>query len=450
AAIEAFGEWQPDEVLRLAASLDQLSPHVFAGPIVQASRERGLTLEFPTDVEEVPGAGIHGRVGSVRLALGKAAWLAGGDFVPPIAARARERAERDGTTAVFITVQGKFAGVVTLEDPLRSDAARVIRQLRTHGIKRIVVLSGDRTQIAESVGATVGADLVLAERSPEAKVEAVREESRKAPTAMIGDGINDAPALAAAQVGIAMGARGATAASEAADAVIVVDRLERVVDAIEIARHARSIAVQSVVAGMALSGAAMVVAAFGYLPPVAGAIFQEAIDVAVILNALRALGGDRRPRPTEPDLQASDRVRHEHAELRSVVAELRRLADAVGLMPAAQLRSELRKLHADLAEKLLPHEMAEGTSFYPIVARTLGGQDPTGVMLREHAEISSYVREIGHMAGVTGPLSEVQVTDLRRALYGLYAVMKLHMAQEDEEYLSLFEDAAPAPVATRK
>jgi heavy metal translocating P-type ATPase len=442
AGIEAFGDWQPTEVLRLAASLDQLSPHVFAGPIVQAARERGLTLDFPTDVEEIPGAGIHGTIGSVLVALGKASWLAGGDFVPLPAARLRERAEREGTTAVFITVQGKFAGAITLEDPLRSDAPRVIRQLRSRGIERVVVLSGDRREIAESVGSTVGADLVLAERSPEAKVEAVREESRNATTVMVGDGINDAPALAAAQVGVAMGARGATAASEAADAVIVVDRLERVVDAIEISRHARAIAVQSVVAGMALSGAAMIVAAVGFLPPVAGAIFQEAIDVAVILNALRALGGERRRRATEPELLAYDRVKHEHSELLSVVTAIRRLADTVGEMPAAQLRSELRKLHRELCERLLPHEQAEGATFYPMVARALGGQDPTGVMVREHAEISSYVREIGHIAAETNPLADEQLTDLRRALYGLYAVMRLHMAQEDEQYLSLFEDSA--------
>jgi heavy metal translocating P-type ATPase len=446
ATVEAFGDWQPADVLRLAASLDQLSPHVFAAPIVVGARERGLSLEFPTEVEEVAGAGIHGRVGPTRVALGKASWLAGGDPVPQRVARLRQRAEYEGTTAVFVAVDGKFAGALTLEDPVRPDAPRVVRELRRIGVERVVVLSGDREEIAEAVGTLVGADLVLSEHSPEAKVEAVHRESRRAPTAMIGDGINDAPALAAAQVGVAMGARGATAASEAADAVIIVDRLERVVDAMSISRRAVAIARQSVVAGMALSGAAMVVAAVGWLPPVAGAIFQEAIDVAVILNALRALGVRPRPRATQVELEAYERVRREHHQLRPLLTGLRQLADAVGEMPSALKRAELRGLHRQLVEQLLPHEAAEGSTFYPLVARAMGGGDPTGVMLREHAEISSYARDIGRLADQPRQLTKGQLTDLRRSLYGLYAVLRLHMAQEDEEYLALFEEGIARPL----
>jgi P-type E1-E2 ATPase len=167
--------------------------------------------------------------------------------------------------------------------------------LRYAGINRIVLLSGDRKDVAQRVGGALGVDAVLFEHTPEQKVEAVRRERANAVTVMVGDGVNDAPALAVADVGIAMGARGATASSEAADAVIVVDRLDRVAEAVLIARHARNIAVQSVVAGMALSIVGMLLATAGMLPPVAGAIFQEAIDVAVILNALRALGGVKVP-----------------------------------------------------------------------------------------------------------------------------------------------------------
>jgi P-type E1-E2 ATPase len=149
-----------------------------------------------------------------------------------------------------------------------------------------------------AIAAALGIDGVLAERSPEEKVEAVLAERREAVTLMVGDGINDAPALAAADVGIAMGARGSGASSEAADVVLLVDRLDRLADALEIARRTRGIALPSVLAGMGMSVAAMVVAAFGFLAPVAGALLQEAIDVAVILNALRALGsggrGERR------------------------------------------------------------------------------------------------------------------------------------------------------------
>ncbi|MES1265798.1 MAG: HAD-IC family P-type ATPase, partial [Variovorax sp.] len=144
---------------------------------------------------------------------------------------------------------------------------------------------------AERVGRRIGTDAVVAECSPQDKVEAVRRERAAGPVVMVGDGINDAPALAAADVGIALGARGATASSEAADVVLLQDRFDRLADALAIAQRARGIALQSVLAGMGLSLAAMIVAATGHLPPLAGAIFQEAIDVAVILNALRALGG---------------------------------------------------------------------------------------------------------------------------------------------------------------
>jgi len=447
ASIEAFGGWQPADILGMAASLDQLSPHVFAAPIVQGARERGLSLQFPTEIEEVAGAGIHGRLGLRRVALGKASWLAGGDPVPEHVARLRERAEYEGMTAAFVTVDGKFGGALTLEDPVRPDAPRVVRELRRIGVQRIVILSGDRQEIADAVGTLVGADLVLSEHSPEAKVEAVRRESRQALTAMIGDGINDAPALATAQIGVAMGARGATAASEAADAVIVVDRLERVVDAMSIARRAVGIARQSVIAGMALSGAAMVVAAIGWLPPVAGAMFQEAIDVAVILNALRALSMQPRHITTEAETEAYDKVSREHRELQPLLAGMLQLADAVGDIAAGQLKNELRGLHRQLVERLLPHEAAEGAALYPLVTKAMGGGDPTGVMLREHAEIASYVRDIGRLADQPRQLTKGQLADLRRSMYGLYAILRMHRAQEDEEYLALFQDGVVRPSA---
>ena len=290
ASIEAFGAVEAPELLRLAASLDQVSPHVYAEGILAAARQRGLELVFPEAVRERHGSGIEGIVGSRRVALGQASWLLGGKPLPESAAGLKRRIGDAGSAAVFVAVDGALAGALVMIDPIRAEAPETIRGLRTLGIRRIVLLSGDRQEVAERIGASLGVDLVLAERSAEHKVDAVRDESRAAVTIMVGDGINDAPALAAADVGVAMGARGATAASEAADAVVVVDQLDRVGEAINIARGARAIALQSVVAGMVLSAVGMVFAALGLLPPVAGAIFQEAIDVAVILNALRALG----------------------------------------------------------------------------------------------------------------------------------------------------------------
>jgi cation transport ATPase len=194
-------------------------------------------------------------------------------------------------STAYVAIDGRIEGALILHDPIRADTPAALRTLRAAGITRIVVLSGDRKDVAHAVGNELGVDEVFSERTPADKVQAVLDERKRAVTVMVGDGINDAPALAAADVGIAMGSRGSSASSEAADAVIVLDRLDRVTDAILIARRARSIAVQSVIAGMALSAAGMLLATAGLLPPVAGAIFQEAIDAAVVLNALRALGG---------------------------------------------------------------------------------------------------------------------------------------------------------------
>jgi len=293
ASVEAFSDVPADELLRLAASLDQVSPHVFADGIVAAARARNLDLELPTDVREYHGMGIEGNVGQKRVALGQLRWLADGRALPATAEELRRRLSPRGSAAVYLAVDGQIAGALVMEDPIRSETPESLRILRHAGITRIVLLSGDRQDVAQTVGKSLVVDEVLFEQSPEQKVEAVGRERREAVTVMVGDGVNDAPALAAADVGIAMGARGATASSEAADAVILVDRLDRVAEAVLIARRARRVALESVLAGMALSIAGMIVAVFGGLPPLAGAFAQEAIDVAVILNALRALGGGK-------------------------------------------------------------------------------------------------------------------------------------------------------------
>jgi heavy metal translocating P-type ATPase len=291
ASVERFRAEPADEILRLAASLDQVSPHVFADGIVAAAAQRCLKLDFPSDVHEYHGLGIEGAVGTRRVALGQLRWLVDGRQLPGAVEELRRRLAPVGTAAVYVAVDGAISGAIVMEDPVRTETPEALRVLRAAGISRIVLLSGDRQDVAQTVGKALGVDTVLYEHSPEQKIEAVGRERRHAVTVMVGDGVNDAPALAAADVGIAMGARGATASSEAADAVIVVDRLDRVGEALLIARRTRSIAVQSVVAGMALSIAGMILATLGALPPIAGAFFQEAIDVAVILNALRALSG---------------------------------------------------------------------------------------------------------------------------------------------------------------
>ena len=281
------------QVLRLAASVEQLSPHVLAGSIVHGARERGLELSMPDDVVETPGAGVTGLVDGRRVAVGTADFCAGEGGLPRWARDVRRRAAIEGSTCAFVRIDDVVRGALVLDDPLRPETPRAIRSLRRIGFTRIVMVTGDNAAVADIIGSAIGVDAVLADRVPSEKVDAVHAERSDAsgPIVMVGDGLNDAPALALADVGVAMGARGASASSEAADIVIAVDRLDRLTEAVQIARRARSIAVQSVVLGMGMSIVAMGAAALGLLPVVAGAILQEAIDVAVILNALRALRG---------------------------------------------------------------------------------------------------------------------------------------------------------------
>ncbi|HZL03742.1 MAG TPA: heavy metal translocating P-type ATPase, partial [Cellulomonas sp.] len=241
-AVTASDQVDADELLRLAASLDQVSPHVLASSIVTAATRRGLALEMPEDVHEEHGYGLRGRVGAHEVRLGKAAWIVG-DTPTAWVRQVRRRADLDGSLTVFIAVDGAPVGAFLFEDPIRPDAPRMVRALREVGISRVVLVTGDRADIADTVGRIVGVDTVLADRDPADKLAAIRTEGAHAATIMVGDGVNDAPALAAAGVGVALAARGATASSEAADVVLTVDRIDALADAILIARRSKRIAV---------------------------------------------------------------------------------------------------------------------------------------------------------------------------------------------------------------
>jgi heavy metal translocating P-type ATPase len=286
---------EPSELLRLAASVDQMSAHLLGDALVQNSRDAGLTLDSPVDVREKPGLGIEGTVGSHRVAVGSRTFLRdAGIPAQEVAVGAVVKGYGSGEARVLVGVDRHLAGVIVMADELRADARTIVERLRVQGVRYVAMVSGDRRSVADRIGRELGVDRVYAEQSPEEKLEVVRglgSEPSLRPVVMVGDGVNDAPALAIADVGIAMGAAGATVSSETADVVITVDRVDRVVDAVHTGRRALHIARQSVLAGMGLSLLAMSVAAIGYLPPVAGALLQEGIDVAVILNALRALSG---------------------------------------------------------------------------------------------------------------------------------------------------------------
>ena len=288
-SIGTVGNLTADELLRIAASLDQASKHIIAQTIVTEARGRGLALAVPTEVVETPGEGIAGRVDGRPVLVGGLHYIAG--IIGGSAAALLPGARTPGALASAVAVDGRLAGVLVLSDQVRAGTEQLLSSLRALGIERIVLATGDRREVAHEVAAGLPIDLVRSELAPDAKVLTVLSERKNGPVMMIGDGVNDAPALAAADIGLAMGAKGAAASAEAADVVLLVDQLDRVLPAIKIARRSRFIALQSVIAGMGLSFLAMIAAAFGHLPPVEGALLQEVIDVAVIFNALRALRG---------------------------------------------------------------------------------------------------------------------------------------------------------------
>jgi heavy metal translocating P-type ATPase len=283
----AFLKMPANELLRVAASLDQASKHVVAQAIVEEARTRGLELAVPGDVVESPGEGVKGTVQGHRVVVG------GVDFVRrhvPDAARNVSGAERDpGALAVAVAIDDQIEGLLVLSDTIRPETEVLLRSLRQVGIERIVLATGDRREVAELVAKGLSIDAVRSELSPDQKTLVVLSERKNGPVLMVGDGVNDAPALAAADVGLAMGAKGAAASAEAADIVLLVDQLDRVLPAIEIARRSRVIALESVFVGIGLSILGMIGAAGGFITPVQGALIQEIIDVAVILNALRAV-----------------------------------------------------------------------------------------------------------------------------------------------------------------
>ncbi|MEV7123304.1 heavy metal translocating P-type ATPase [Kitasatospora griseola] len=429
----------PAEVLALAAAVDQYSPHVLAEAITAAAAERGLTLPPVHDVTEQPGRGAV-----ATLADGATATVGQRDTadLPAWARAADNRAALDGAAVAWVAVDDRPVGAVLLRDPVRHDAPRTVRRLREAGVTRLLMITGDRPEPAREIAAVVGLDDVRAQQTPADKVAAVRAERERAVTVMVGDGVNDAPALAAADVGVAMGARGASASSEAADIVLTTDRVDRLADAAQIATRSRRIAVQSALGGMLLSAAAMVLAAFGLLPPAAGALLQQLIDVAVILNALRALRPGRGVGP-EIDADTEELVRRfsaEHDDLRDVLEAVREAADRLTAPDSTDALAAVRHVDHLLTTRLLPHEEAEEHELYPALADALGGPEATATMSRAHTEIHRLAHRITtHLAHAepTGALAPEQHDDLRACLYGLHSVLQLHFAQEEENYFSL-------------
>lgn len=428
--------WDSQRVLDAAAAVEQLSTHVLADAVVVAASAAGRHPVAAERVEERAGWGVRGEVGGAEVFVGKVAEL------PGWARAVASRAALDAATVTWVTVDGDVVGGLLVRDRIRRDAARTVRRLRAAGLGRVVMLTGDRPDVAQDVAGLLGFDDVVANCSPADKVARVRSEPGV--VVMVGDGINDAPAVAAADVGVALGSRSSTAAAQAADAVILDDRIDRLADAVEIAARARRIATQSAVTGMGLALVAMAFAAVGLLPPVLGAVTQEAIDAAVILNALRVLLPSHRLRVRPSTEALLRRFDAEHDDLRTVLHAVRSAGDDLraGTTPAAL--GSARHAYDLVTRVLLPHERAEEHELYPALSAEFGGPDSTAPMSRGHAEIERLTRRVGRHLAVPGGPGPDQVEDLRATLYGLHAVLRLHFAQEEENYFVLAEHTRAA------
>lgn len=440
----------PNVALRLAASLEQTSAHILARAMVGEAHERSMSLSMPEEVIEEPGGGITGLVDGHRVAVGRASWILGSDEEPSTVRSFRRSTARSGPLTTFIGIDGALVAGVAFMDVIRPDAATTIRALRRTGIDRLVMATGDHPTVAQAVALAVGVDSVLPQCTPSEKVDAIRDLQEIGPTAMAGDGINDAPALAVADVGIAMGARGATASSEAADVVVMVDRLDVVLTAVRIAHRSRNIALQSVAIGMGLSMIAMGAAAFGLIVPLAGALLQEVIDLIAIGNALRALREDPigRRTPQLPE-DISRELRREHDSLMPHLARVAATADVIDQVDPADARQRLVELRDFLVDDVLPHEQHDEQRIYPMIEDLIGGDDPLWSLSRCHREIFSLTDRFGRLVDdlpPDGPEDE-DLPELRRLLYSLHAVLRLHFDQEEELYASLDADYRPPATA---
>jgi heavy metal translocating P-type ATPase len=282
-SVTSYNPFSQEEILSLAAGLEQNSNHVVAQAIVRAAKDQTVRFTKAKHVKEISGRGLQAQVKGREIIAGRLSLLK--EHGVKLPGRFKETGVKQ--TAVFIAIDGALAGVINLKDEVRPDSKITLDRLRHLGIRDIMMVTGDNRTIATAIAGQLGIDHVHAEALPADKLHII-DEAKERPMAFVGDGVNDAPVLTAADVGIALGARGSTAASESADMVIMLDNISRVAIAREIANKTFGIARQSILIGIGLSLALMLAFATGKFSPLAGAIVQEVVDVFVIFNALRA------------------------------------------------------------------------------------------------------------------------------------------------------------------
>jgi P-type E1-E2 ATPase len=291
--VRAVGGISGKELLGLVASAEQYSSHVLARSLIEAAHTRGVLLQAADTASEVATDGVRATNAGREVAVGKER------FVAEHAANVPAAVVSSGQLAVYVSIDKAFAGTVVLSDRIRENAAATLAALASQGVEHTLLLTGDAASTAAHIAAELGIRDVRAELLPIDKVTAIKGVTGR-PVVMVGDGVNDAPVLAVADVGIAMGAKGSTAASESADEVIMVDDLSRVAQALEIGQRTIRVARQSIWLGIGLSVGLMLLGASGFLPAIVGAALQEVVDLATILNALRALGGGRKANVSAP------------------------------------------------------------------------------------------------------------------------------------------------------
>lgn len=283
---EALGN---QRILQLAASAEQYSSHVLAASVIDAAKAANLSLLPVQQATESATHGVEAVCDGQGVVVGKAA------LVRSLSTGFREAAVHSGQLAVHVAVDGQYAGALVMKDPLRRNAVDTLARLRSLGVRNTMLLTGDAHATAAHIAEEAGIGRVQAECLPEDKVNTVAAIQER-PVLMVGDGVNDAPVLAAADVGIAMGAKGATAASESADVVVMLDDVSKVAQAVAIGKRTVAVALVSIWTGIGLSLVLMAIAMTGFIPAVAGALLQELVDLATILNGLRALhGADWKP-----------------------------------------------------------------------------------------------------------------------------------------------------------